>query len=272
MIQKAFVFILFMWNSSTSTSQDVVHLRRFSLGCEAVIPCQNNRVYVNRVKWLYKRQMRGEEKTILVIDKGGLLSHGDAFPHQLRVGSRASLIIDSFTEDYEGLYWCVPLYCDPYNCRTDMFRIIRVKKEILNDTFKTVHVSAGDTFAYKCPGKFPNTRWTFETRNNSSCRSLREVTSNKSIHIVNVTTKDAGKYTCSVSKCNRPFVKLLTVTLCVTEHQCKNLSDSCPVCDLILNNTELHNVTNEHSCGSLNCSSDQSTNLTSHTSNNSPGQ
>lgn len=103
-----------------------VHPRRFSLGCEAVIPCQNYTVYSGLVKWFYKKEAHVEAKTILAVDKGGILSRGDAFRHQVRIGDNGSLIINSFTENYEGLYWCVPVYCDQYKCKTST--MIRVKK------------------------------------------------------------------------------------------------------------------------------------------------
>lgn len=41
------------------------------------------------------------------------------------------------------------------------------------------------------------------------------MTSNKTIHIPNVTIPDAGKYTCLVNPCGRSSLKLLTIHLCV---------------------------------------------------------
>ncbi|XP_034730755.1 uncharacterized protein LOC117946602 isoform X2 [Etheostoma cragini] len=147
----------------------------------------------------------------------------------MKVSHNGSLVIDYFTEDDQGLYWCE---------KADI--VISVKKEILKETDKTVYVIAGRSFTHACPGEMSSFKWTFQASNMSEFRNLVQgsesdfVISDKSIHIVNVKRANVGKYTCWKSGCNSHKQKLLTINLCViTVHHSDDTSVSCTVmCDM----------------------------------------
>ncbi|KAF6715579.1 hypothetical protein FQA47_025405 [Oryzias melastigma] len=106
------------------------------------------------------------------------------------------------------------------NCIREKSNIISVKKETLEETQRTVYVLAGTSFKQECSGNFSSFKWVFEANNPTTAgKTLRPesvtVTSNKTIHIPNVTIPDAGKYTCLVNPCGRSSLKLLTIHLCV---------------------------------------------------------
>lgn len=82
-------------------------------------------------------------------------------------------------------------------------------------------MTAGSNFTYLCPGEFDNFKRTFDASyttalGNSSVRAKADnVTFTRSVHIGNVKTADAGKYSFWASKCNGPSQKICTVNLCV---------------------------------------------------------
>ncbi|XP_041797695.1 uncharacterized protein LOC121609947 isoform X2 [Chelmon rostratus] len=186
------------------------------------------------------------------------------------LGNR-SLVIDNLTEDDQGLYWCENCFED--NCLENPTTVLSVKKEILKETNMTFYVTAGNNFTHVCPGEFTNLKWTFEASNMTALRDSVQgpqrqfVTSNKSIHIVNIKKADAGKYTCWTSGCNGHRWKILTINLCVvTVNHSEDSSVSCAVmCDMEFNNIKpasTSNVTDTRTVlrdpyGFLNCSTRQ---------------
>ncbi|XP_039663205.1 contactin-6-like isoform X3 [Perca fluviatilis] len=204
-MQNGFIFLLIIWNSSPFSSEHSAtnHLQ-FSLGCQAVIPCQDYRSDLNSLTWNYKKDEHHQPIQIYFQDKNGVQRHQQLFRSRMKVSRNGSLVIDHFTEDDQGLYSCEKPYSDT---------VITVKKEILKETGKTVYVIAGTDFTHVCPGELANLKWTFKASNMTTESDF--VTSNKSIHIVNVKRADAGKYTCWKSGCNRHMQKLLTINLCV---------------------------------------------------------
>ncbi|KAF0045939.1 hypothetical protein F2P81_002468 [Scophthalmus maximus] len=59
-----------------------------------------------------------------------------------------SLVISSFKEEDQGLYWCEKCYQD--SCNTEQSTVIRVKKEILEEIQQTMYVTEGSSFEYEC--------------------------------------------------------------------------------------------------------------------------
>ncbi|XP_039663203.1 uncharacterized protein LOC120563141 isoform X1 [Perca fluviatilis] len=227
-MQNGFIFLLIIWNSSPFSSEHSAtnHLQ-FSLGCQAVIPCQDYRSDLNSLTWNYKKDEHHQPIQIYFQDKNGVQRHQQLFRSRMKVSRNGSLVIDHFTEDDQGLYSCEKPYSDT---------VITVKKEILKETGKTVYVIAGTDFTHVCPGELANLKWTFKASNMTTESDF--VTSNKSIHIVNVKRADAGKYTCWKSGCNRHMQKLLTINLCViTVHHSDDSFVSCTVmCDMEFSN------------------------------------
>ncbi|XP_078108578.1 uncharacterized protein LOC144519375 isoform X1 [Sander vitreus] len=235
-MQKGFIFLLVIWNSTPFSSEHSAtnHLQ-FPLGCQAVIPCQHYRSDLNSLTWNYKKDEHHQPIQIYFQDKNGVRRHQPLLRSRMKVSHNGSLVIDHFTEDDQGLYWCEKRHSDI---------VISVKKEILKETGKTVYVIAGRVFTHACPGEWPNLKWTFKASNMTS--ELDFVTSNKSIHIANVKRADAGKYTCWKSGCNRHRQKLLTINLCViTVHHSDDSSVCCTVmCDMEFSNIKPNNTLN----------------------------
>ncbi|KAK2844847.1 hypothetical protein Q5P01_011506 [Channa striata] len=206
-------------------------------------------------------------------DKKGV-KRRHAFHRRHDVTSDRSLVISDFTEDDQGLYWCVNCYED--DCYDEMSTVIRVTKEISRETQQTVYVAAGTSFMHQCPGEFTNLKWTFNASEttavkNSKLRTETDFVSfNKSLHIVNVRRADVGKYTCWTSGCDGHAQKLLTINLCVvTVRQNGNTSAFCAViCDAEFSNNKHNEMSNEETdlrkilvhvkpYGSLNCIANQ---------------
>ncbi|KAL7394222.1 hypothetical protein ABVT39_022520 [Epinephelus coioides] len=250
MMQDGFIFLVIIWISSPFASGNTTNLQ-FSLGCQAVIPCENYRSDSNSLKWIYKKEEDRKEIQLYLIDRNGIERLPPLFRRRGKVLPDGSLVIDPFTEDDQGLYWCK--HCFQDGCRNKQpSSFISVKKEILKESLKTVYIIAGSTFTYSCPSKLTNLKWTFEASSMTVLRSsLRKpeskfVTSNKSLRIVNVTRADAGKYSCWKSGCDGHSQKLLTINLCViTVDDSEDSSVSCAVmCDTEFSNITRNNALN----------------------------
>ncbi|XP_044216229.1 uncharacterized protein LOC122988133 isoform X2 [Thunnus albacares] len=211
-MQKGFIFLLIICNSAAFTPGKNTHHLRFSLGCSALIPCQHKRGDSNLSKWFYKKDENGKEIHIFSKGKGGVPLQHQSIRGKMTVAANGSLVINSITEDNQGLYCCV---------RNDSckYTVVSVEKEIINETYKTFYVTAGSSFMHECPGEVK--KWTFKANNTTNLKNSLQgletefVTSNKTIHIVNVKRAEAGKYTCWTSKCDGHTQKLLTINLCV---------------------------------------------------------
>ncbi|XP_044216228.1 uncharacterized protein LOC122988133 isoform X1 [Thunnus albacares] len=230
-MQKGFIFLLIICNSAAFTPGKNTHHLRFSLGCSALIPCQHKRGDSNLSKWFYKKDENGKEIHIFSKGKGGVPLQHQSIRGKMTVAANGSLVINSITEDNQGLYCCV---------RNDSckYTVVSVEKEIINETYKTFYVTAGSSFMHECPGEVK--KWTFKANNTTNLKNSLQgletefVTSNKTIHIVNVKRAEAGKYTCWTSKCDGHTQKLLTINLCViTVQHSEDSSVSCVVmCDM----------------------------------------
>ncbi|XP_026228129.1 mediator of RNA polymerase II transcription subunit 18 isoform X2 [Anabas testudineus] len=270
MMIKAFIFLMIIWNSFASKSN--TYNLQFSLGCQAKIPCQHDKSNSNSFKWFYKKDEHAEKIQIHFKDKTGVEYH-NAFHRRGSVTRDRALVIDTFTEDDQGLYWCQNCYGDM--CKSEQSIVVRVTKEIHNDIIGTVYVTAGSSFTYSCPSELTHFKWTFAAnyttlRNSAATRPKTDVvTFNKSLHIAIVKTADAGKYTCWTNKCGHTQ-KIYTVNLCViTVNSSWNSSVSCTVtCDVDLSYIKLNSTSNEATGtrtiavnvtphGSLNCSAKQ---------------
>ncbi|XP_039973215.1 uncharacterized protein LOC120783902 isoform X2 [Xiphias gladius] len=217
-MQKTIIFLLIIWNSSTFASGNSMYHLHFSLGCQAVIPCQHMRRDSNSFKWFYKKDEHDKKIQIFFQDRQGL-RHRSVFHLRGSVIHNRSLVINKFTEDDQGLYWCENCYDN--KCNSDHSTVIRVNKEILDEIHEIINVTVGSSFTHACPGEFTNLKWTFEASNltalrTSGVRSKTDfVNTNKYIRIANVQRADAGKYTCWTRRCDRHRQKLLTINLCV---------------------------------------------------------
>ncbi|XP_037639922.1 uncharacterized protein LOC119496590 [Sebastes umbrosus] len=268
MMRKYFIFLLFIWTSCPFASGNTTNHLQFSLGCQAVIPCQQYGSDSNSFYWFYKKDERSKQIQLYFKDKNGIEHH-----HQLRsrmkVPRNGSLVIDHFTENDQGLYWCE--YCFPNHCGNKPTTVISVKKESLNETRKIFYVIAGSSFTHAFPGELTNLKWTFEASNNSKQGPESDFrTSNKSVHIANVKRADAGKYTCWKHGCDGHRQKLFTINLCViTVHDSEDSPVSCVVmCDEEFSNIKPNSTLNVETGtrtisvlvapnGSLNCSAKQ---------------
>ncbi|CAK6959058.1 uncharacterized protein LOC121906430 isoform X3 [Scomber scombrus] len=236
-MEKGFIFLLIVCNSPTFTSGNNL---QFALGCSAVIPCQHKRGDSDVIKWFYSKDIHSKKIQIFVEGKGGTPRYNDSWKDKITARSNGSLVINSFTEDYQGLYWCD--ICHQDSCEAKMSTVTIVDKEIINETSERVFVTAGSSFTHVCPSD--TTKWTFQASNTTALQNSVQgpetdfVTFNKSIHIVNVKREDAGKYTCWTSKCYGHKQKLLTINLCViTVQQSEDSSVSCDVmCDMEFKN------------------------------------
>ncbi|XP_029307998.1 uncharacterized protein LOC115021605 [Cottoperca gobio] len=235
-MQKGFIFLLIIWNSSPFASGKTTNHHQFSLGCQAVIPCKHYRT--DSHSWFYKKDEHSNTIRIYFKDKKGVEYHEQLLRKRVKVLRNGSLAINIFAEDDQGLYWCE--HCFQGNCWVDPPEVIGMKKEILEETRETFYIVAGEGFTHACPDEFTDLKWTFEASNMAALRNLIQgsesdfVTSNQSMHIVKVKRADAGKYTCWKRGCNGRRQKLLTINLCViTVHHSEDSSVSCDVmCDM----------------------------------------
>ncbi|XP_022620088.1 uncharacterized protein LOC111235808 isoform X3 [Seriola dumerili] len=216
MMQKVLIFLLIIWNSSTFSSENTGRYNlQFLLGCQAVIPCQQ-KSESNSFRWFYKKNEHSHEIRIFSQDKTGLALHHASRPRG-SITNNAAFMINHFGEEDQGLYWCE----NCYQGKCEKSAVIRVKKAILDEIHETFYVTAGNSFTHACPGEFTDLKWTFEASDATAPRisavrsKIDFVTSNKSIHIVNVEKANAGKYTCWISGCDGHRQKLLTINLCV---------------------------------------------------------
>ncbi|CAJ1062692.1 uncharacterized protein LOC117823314 [Xyrichtys novacula] len=147
-----------------------------------------------------------------------------------------SLVIDCLTEKDQGTY--LRQICFQGRCQEEQLTVSGIKEENHKEAQKTVYVLAGGNFTHSCPDERLHFKWTFEASNMTADRDgarqqqSYSVTS-KSINISNVTTKNAGKYTCLTSRCHGFWEKQLTINLCViTVHRKEDSLVSCAVeCD-----------------------------------------
>ncbi|XP_026173113.1 uncharacterized protein LOC113136471 isoform X2 [Mastacembelus armatus] len=251
-VPKVFIFLVINWNSSFFASGQSIHHLQISLGCQAVIPCQHKRGDSNSFKWFYKKDELSDKIQLFIEDKSGIQRHQTVGPKRTVTHNR-SLVINYFAEEDEGQYWCENCYDD--KCSRQQATVIT--KEILNEHYETIYVTAGNSFLQVCPGAFTNFKWTFEAKNSTALRNSAVkpethseshfVTSNKSIHIVNVQRAHAGRYSCSTSRCRGQTQKLLTVNLCVIMvHQTVDSPTSCVViCDGEYINIKPNNILNQ---------------------------
>ncbi|KAL3980456.1 KRAB domain-containing zinc finger protein [Sarotherodon galilaeus] len=258
MKQKGFIFIfLLVWNFSTFSGNIATQLN-FSLGCRAVIPCQHYSHRSDSFKWLYKKDQSSKQVQLFFQDKSGVQYHQRS-NSKLRIGSNHSLVISSFTEDDEGVYWCETCQ-ETCQKSTDII----VKKETWKEVNKTVYIVAGSSFQHTCSSELDKIKWSFEATTALGKSELRATTDNltfnKSIYIGNVRREDAGKYTCWMSSCVGHSIKLYTINLCVvTVYDSKDSSASCAVtCGMKSNNPNRTSTTSVHvhSHGSLKCNID----------------
>ncbi|XP_040899925.1 uncharacterized protein LOC121185678 isoform X2 [Toxotes jaculatrix] len=259
---KPLFFLQIIWIlSAFASGKTGIYKLHFSLGCQAVIPCQHERSGTDSFKWFYRRDGHTQKIQIYLQNKQGV-QYYSVSRNSLSVKHNRSLVISYFTEDDQGLYWCE--YCYKDNC--EQSSVIIVKKEILDEIHKTFYVTAGSSFTYACPGEFANLNWSFEAGNKpalriSAVRSKTDfLTSNKSIHIVNVKRADAGKYTCWRSGCVGHRQKLLTINLSViTVHQSVDSSVPCAViCDMEFSNIKSINLSSEETVNSTDAPSNAS--------------
>ncbi|KAL3980464.1 POU domain transcription factor, class 3 [Sarotherodon galilaeus] len=266
--QKGFIFIFsLVWNFSTFSGNMTVNINQqrdilpvttqlnFSLGCRAVIPCQHYSHRSDSFKWFYKKDQSSKQVQLFFQDKSGVQYHQMSNP-KLKIGSSRSLVISSFTEDDEGVYWCETCQ-ETCQKSTDII----VKKEMWKEVNKTVYIVAGSSFQHTCSSELDKIKWSFEATTalgKSEPRATTDnLTFNKSIYIGNVRREDAGKYTCWMSSCVGHSIKLYTINLCVvTVYDSKDSSASCAVtCGMKSNNPNRTSTTSVHvhSHGSLKC-------------------
>ncbi|XP_005938271.1 uncharacterized protein LOC102300050 isoform X2 [Haplochromis burtoni] len=272
MKQKGFIFIfLLVWNFSNFSGNMTVNINEqrdilrvatqlnFSLGCRAVIPCQHYFHRSDSFKWFYKKDHSSKQVRLFFRDKRGMQYHQISNP-KLRIGSNHSLVISSFTEDEEGVYWCETCQ-ETCQKSTDII----VKKETWKDVNETVYIVAGSRFQHTCSSKLDKINfWTFEATTAVGKSEVRATTDNltfnKSIYIGNVRREDAGKYTCWMSSCVGHSIKRVTINLCVvTVYDSKDSSASCAVtCGMKSNNPNRTSTTSVpvHPHGSLKCNTD----------------
>lgn len=98
---------------------------RVLLGCRAVIPCQHQLSYSNPFKWFYKKDTNAEKIHIYFQDKSGL-QHYNTARRRGSVTHNHALVINNFTDDDQGLYWCEIYYKD--NQKSETSSVIRVTK------------------------------------------------------------------------------------------------------------------------------------------------
>ncbi|XP_019220322.1 uncharacterized protein LOC109204219 isoform X1 [Oreochromis niloticus] len=271
MKQKGFIFtFLLVWNFSIFSGNMTVNINQqrdilpvatqlnFSLGCRAVIPYQDCSHHLDSFKWLYKKDQSSTQVQLFFQDKNGVQYHQMSNP-KLKIGSNRSLVISSFTEDDEGVYWCETCQ-ETCQKSTDII----VKKETWKEVNKTVYTVAGSSFQHTCSSKLDKMKWSFEATTALGKSELRATTENltfnKSIYIGNVRKENAGKYTCWMSNCVGHSIKLVTINLCVvTVYDSKDSSASCAVtCGMKSNNPNRTSTTSVHvhSHGSLKCNID----------------
>ncbi|XP_039475946.1 uncharacterized protein LOC116313805 isoform X2 [Oreochromis aureus] len=254
MKQKGFIFtFLLVWNFSTFSGNIAAQLN-FSLGCQAVIPCHHYSHHLDSFKWLYKKDQSSKQVQLFLQDKSGVQYHQMSNP-KLKIGSSRSLVISSFTEDDEGVYWCETCQ-ETCQKSTDII----VKKETWKEVNMTVYIVAGNSFQHTCSSKLDKMKWSFEATTALGKSELRATTDNLTIYIGNVRREDARKYTCWMSNCVGHSIKLVTINLCVvTVYDSKDSSASCAgTCGMKSNNPNRTSTTSVHvhSDGSLKCNID----------------
>ncbi|XP_036928924.1 uncharacterized protein LOC119005429 isoform X2 [Acanthopagrus latus] len=267
MMQRGFIFLLIIWNIPVFAAGHTTNHLQVMLGCRAVIPCQWNRSDSTSLKWLYKKDEYSKKIDLFVKGKKGVPRYHELFRTRMTVLSNGSLHIHHLTDEDQGIYWCEICFQD--DCSDKQIKTI-LSKAILKETYTTIDVAAGSNFTHpSCQGQLTELKWTFEARNTNSIQRLESdiVTSNKSIHIVNVERADAGKYTCWSSRCDGHWQKLLTINLCVFTVHSEESPVSCDMlCDMDFSDikpndasnvkTETRTVTVDQ-YGSLNCSTKQ---------------
>lgn len=90
-----------------------------------MIPCQHTKSDSNSFKWFYKKDENTEKIQIHFEDKTGL-QHHSAGRRRGSVARNRTLVINGFTEDDQGLYWCENHYTDKHKSETSS--VIRVTK------------------------------------------------------------------------------------------------------------------------------------------------
>ena len=83
-----------------------------------MIPCQHKRGDSDAFRWFYQKDIGSKKIQIFVEGKGGTLRFNTSWKDQITVGSNGSLVINSFTEDNQGLYGCD--ICHQDNCKAKM--------------------------------------------------------------------------------------------------------------------------------------------------------
>lgn len=97
-----------------------------------MIHCQHKRGDSGFFRWLHKKNNHGKEIQIFYEKSGEAPRHHDNLRHKMTVVANGSLVISSFTEDNQGLYWCDICY-----------------QEICNDEMPTVFsVEKGQNYCY----------------------------------------------------------------------------------------------------------------------------
>lgn len=91
-----------------------------------MIPCPPYGGDSNSFKWFYQKDEHSEAIHIFFQDKKGLKHHQQLFRNRMRVLRNNSLVIEYFTEDDQGLYWCRNCFQD--NCRDEPPTFLSVKK------------------------------------------------------------------------------------------------------------------------------------------------
>ncbi|XP_028281795.1 uncharacterized protein LOC114448804 isoform X2 [Parambassis ranga] len=206
MLPICFIFFFLLISSKPSTSSgNTTDQLAVLLGCRAVIPCQQSSSGSDSFKWFYKKDEHREQVQIFFRDRSGIVRHDAFLPRRVVMPNR-SLVINHFTENDQGMYWCVN--CRQDKCWDKQSAVIRVKKGILSEMYKLIYIAEGESFTHECPGEFTDFNWTFKGNNEL-------MTSNKSIHIVKVKQENTGKYTCWTTLCNGHIQNLLTINLCV---------------------------------------------------------
>ncbi|CAI5663568.1 unnamed protein product [Oreochromis niloticus] len=157
MKQKGFIFtFLLVWNFSTFSGNMTVNINQqcdilpvatqlnFSLGCRAVIPYQDCSHHLDSFKWLYKKDQSSKQVQLFLQDKNGVQYHQMSNP-KLKIGSSRSLVISSFTEDDEGVYWCETCQetCQKSTdiiVKKEMWRLFRTKSNSRQFEFQQVYI------------------------------------------------------------------------------------------------------------------------------------
>ncbi|XP_040899927.1 uncharacterized protein LOC121185678 isoform X3 [Toxotes jaculatrix] len=210
---KPLFFLQIIWIlSAFASGKTGIYKLHFSLGCQAVIPCQHERSGTDSFKWFYRRDGHTQKIQIYLQNKQGV-QYYSVSRNSLSVKHNRSLVISYFTEDDQGLYWCE--YCYKDNC--EQSSVIIVKKEILDEIHKTFYVTAGSSFTYACPDAGKYTCW------RSGCVGHRQKLLTINLSVITVHQSVDSSVPCAVI-CDMEFSNIKSINLSSEETGTRTIS------------------------------------------------